>query len=195
MESDQPEVDIGAGWRVDSQESRGAFHHNFVTSMVNSGNTVGWHWFKYQDDEKGNKGVLSADGVLFSDLLETMRDLNTSIYPYISYVDSLPEPDVILPAEADAYFQDDTNFGSDPELLVKNANANFTREAYLRFNVSSLSTSVSSAVVKLHSLALDKEAGSYQAELVTDNGWNETCLLYTSPSPRDRQKSRMPSSA
>ena len=25
--------------------------------------------------------------------------------------------------------------------------------------------------------------------------WNLTCLLYTSPSPRDRQKSRMPSSA
>ena len=25
--------------------------------------------------------------------------------------------------------------------------------------------------------------------------WDETCLLYTSPSPRDRQKSRMPSSA
>ena len=25
--------------------------------------------------------------------------------------------------------------------------------------------------------------------------WGETCLLYTSPSPRDRQKSRMPSSA
>ena len=31
----------------------------------------------------------------------------------------------------------------------------------------------------------------------TDNssGPEETCLLYTSPSPRDRQKSRMPSSA
>ena len=26
-------------------------------------------------------------------------------------------------------------------------------------------------------------------------GGNTTCLLYTSPSPRDRQKSRMPSSA
>ena len=25
--------------------------------------------------------------------------------------------------------------------------------------------------------------------------WGEDCLLYTSPSPRDRQKSRMPSSA
>ena len=27
------------------------------------------------------------------------------------------------------------------------------------------------------------------------HGGNRTCLLYTSPSPRDRQKSRMPSSA
>ena len=26
-------------------------------------------------------------------------------------------------------------------------------------------------------------------------GWEHNCLLYTSPSPRDRQKSRMPSSA
>ena len=36
---------------------------------------------------------------------------------------------------------------------------------------------------------------------VSSDGWNKslafisTCLLYTSPSPRDRQKSRMPSSA
>ena len=28
-----------------------------------------------------------------------------------------------------------------------------------------------------------------------DDGHNIYCLLYTSPSPRDRQKSRMPSSA
>ena len=30
---------------------------------------------------------------------------------------------------------------------------------------------------------------------VLTNGEHEGCLLYTSPSPRDRQKSRMPSSA
>ena len=30
---------------------------------------------------------------------------------------------------------------------------------------------------------------------IPDNKWIEACLLYTSPSPRDRQKSRMPSSA
>ena len=33
-----------------------------------------------------------------------------------------------------------------------------------------------------------------EAELVPAAGY-EICLLYTSPSPRDRQKSRMPSSA
>ena len=39
---------------------------------------------------------------------------------------------------------------------------------------------------------------TYQCEVVTftaDLGQGEDCLLYTSPSPRDRQKSRMPSSA
>ena len=33
------------------------------------------------------------------------------------------------------------------------------------------------------------------ALLCLPNGLSSTCLLYTSPSPRDRQKSRMPSSA
>ena len=39
------------------------------------------------------------------------------------------------------------------------------------------------------------EGGGKETE--TDRGWleGETCLLYTSPSPRDASKSRMPSSA
>ena len=43
------------------------------------------------------------------------------------------------------------------------------------------------------SLALDKLGVDY-----VEGGWpgaNPTCLLYTSPSPRDRSLSRMPSSA
>ena len=38
-----------------------------------------------------------------------------------------------------------------------------------------------------------RELFRLQAELVKLQDW--VCLLYTSPSPRDRQKSRMPSSA
>ena len=34
-----------------------------------------------------------------------------------------------------------------------------------------------------------------KAELNSHLGYPKGCLLYTSPSPRDRQKSRMPSSA
>ena len=36
---------------------------------------------------------------------------------------------------------------------------------------------------------------SQQAKLIISDIQGENCLLYTSPSPRDRQKSRMPSSA
>ena len=34
-----------------------------------------------------------------------------------------------------------------------------------------------------------------RCKAISDELLNEHCLLYTSPSPRDRQKSRMPSSA
>ena len=40
-------------------------------------------------------------------------------------------------------------------------------------------------------MAFDKEGEL----LVPFRTWRNTCLLYTSPSPRDRQKYRMPSSA
>ena len=42
-----------------------------------------------------------------------------------------------------------------------------------------------------------RESGGYQKVTTTHDNYygSGTCLLYTSPSPRDRQKSRMPSSA
>ena len=39
------------------------------------------------------------------------------------------------------------------------------------------------------------EWGSHNGELILIDEVLTPCLLYTSPSPRDRQKSRMPSSA
>ena len=37
--------------------------------------------------------------------------------------------------------------------------------------------------------------GAWKDDEMNHHPLEETCLLYTSPSPRDRQKSRMPSSA
>ena len=39
------------------------------------------------------------------------------------------------------------------------------------------------------------EKGTVFGEMAIIDGFPRSCLLYTSPSPRDRQKSRMPSSA
>ena len=45
-------------------------------------------------------------------------------------------------------------------------------------------------------IVMTSNLGSHAIQDINDNkGDNATCLLYTSPSPRDRQKSRMPSSA
>ena len=39
------------------------------------------------------------------------------------------------------------------------------------------------------------KVGGYEIELLEPMGKDTPCLLYTSPSPRDRTRSRMPSSA
>ena len=48
-------------------------------------------------------------------------------------------------------------------------------------------------LVRLLSQGMNIEFGRPAVGTIPD--WVFTCLLYTSPSPRDRQKSRMPSSA
>ena len=48
---------------------------------------------------------------------------------------------------------------------------------------------------QLGSLTEGKTRGSFEKVRGMDPGTFWTCLLYTSPSPRDRTRSRMPSSA
>ena len=62
-------------------------------------------------------------------------------------------------------------------------------------NENEQSIGLGDTVAKItNTLGLDKVAESVATAIGKDDcGCN--CLLYTSPSPRDRQKSRMPSSA
>ena len=54
---------------------------------------------------------------------------------------------------------------------------------------------ISLALVGAGAQAAGVEQAKSSAQVATELQQAKVCLLYTSPSPRDRQKSRMPSSA
>ena len=55
--------------------------------------------------------------------------------------------------------------------------------------------SASSKLSQIQVAGADFETKDGYPHIYTLTQYDKTCLLYTSPSPRDRQKSRMPSSA
>jgi hypothetical protein len=88
----------GAGWVVKTQQARGEFYQNFTLSLLEAKNVVGWHWFKYRDNEhfddnaqKGNrdsnKGIVTWDYKPYVPLIEKMKELNANVYPLTDYFD------------------------------------------------------------------------------------------------------------
>ena len=89
----------GAGWLVKTQADRAKFYHNFTLGLMDSKNCVGWHWFKYRDNNPNdlstdpsnrdsNKGVVTYDYKPYTKLLESMKRLNDNVYSLIDYFDS-----------------------------------------------------------------------------------------------------------
>lgn len=88
----------GAGWIVRTQKDRGLFYQNYNLALLESKNCVGWHYFKYQDNDptaKGvdpsnldaNKGIVSNRFVPWTPLLDQMKELNTQKYALQTYFD------------------------------------------------------------------------------------------------------------
>jgi hypothetical protein len=88
----------GAGWLVKTQRERGQFYENFTLGLLQSKVCVGWHWFKYIDndpDDKtvdpsnvdSNKGVVNNRYVPYQPLLDSMKRLNQRAYGLISHFD------------------------------------------------------------------------------------------------------------
>ncbi|CAH8284101.1 hypothetical protein EV196_103323 [Mariniflexile fucanivorans] len=89
----------GAGWIVRTQKDRGLFYQNYNLALLESKNCVGWHYFKYQDNDptaKGvdpsnidaNKGIVSNQYKVWKPLMEKMNEINTNIYNLIAYFDT-----------------------------------------------------------------------------------------------------------
>jgi hypothetical protein len=90
----------GAGWIVKTQRDRGLFYQNYNLALLESKNCVGWHYFKYQDNDptaKGvdpsntdsNKGIVNNFYEVWTPMTDLMKELNTQVYPIIEYFDNL----------------------------------------------------------------------------------------------------------
>jgi hypothetical protein len=88
----------GAGWIVRTQKDRGLFYQNYNLALIESKNCVGWHYFKYQDNDptaKGvdpsnvdsNKGIVDNDYQVWQPMMEKMNELNNQVYEIIDYFD------------------------------------------------------------------------------------------------------------
>lgn len=89
----------GAGFVVKTQADRGRFYQNFTIGLLESGGCVGWHWFKYRDNDpnaKGadpsnldsNKGIVNLSLEPYAPLMESMHQLNRQVYSLASYFDA-----------------------------------------------------------------------------------------------------------
>jgi len=92
----------GAGWVVHTQTDRGKFYQNFTLALIESKVCVGWHWFKYADNDPdadadpsnidSNKGVVSNRYEPYDALLDAMRQLNQRTYRLTEWFDGTLSP-------------------------------------------------------------------------------------------------------
>jgi hypothetical protein len=89
----------GAGWIVPTQRDRGLFYQHYVLGLLESGTVVGWHWFKYMDNDPedlstdpsnrdSNKGIVTIKYEPYAPLLDLMRELNRNVYALADWFDS-----------------------------------------------------------------------------------------------------------
>jgi len=90
----------GAGWLVKTQRDRGLFYENFTLGLLQSKVCVGWHWFKYIDNDPAdtradpsnrdsNKGILSNRYESYTPLLDSMKRINQRAYGLMQCFDKL----------------------------------------------------------------------------------------------------------
>lgn len=96
-DSGMPNI-TGGGWLVATQKERGEYYQNFTLALLQSKDAIGWHWFKYQDNDPNdasaelsnrdaNKGILNIRYQPYQPLLGAMKDVNNNVYALADYFD------------------------------------------------------------------------------------------------------------
>ena len=92
----------GAGWFVQTQADRAAFYQNFTLGLLQSRHCIGWHWFRYADNDPtdkradpsnldANKGIVTNRYQPYKVLLDSMREINTRTHGIIRHFDKAPK--------------------------------------------------------------------------------------------------------
>ncbi|ADQ16129.1 glycoside hydrolase family 16 [Leadbetterella byssophila DSM 17132] len=92
----------GAGFTVRTQKDKALAYQHFTLALLESKACVGWHYFKYQDNDptaKGvdpsnidsNKGIVNNEYVYYSDLMKGMKEMHLNRYALIEYFDQNQE--------------------------------------------------------------------------------------------------------
>jgi hypothetical protein len=88
----------GLGWLVKTQQDRAWFYQNFTLGLLESKNCVGWHWFRYMDNDPddttadssnrdSNKGLVNNRYVPYEPLVNAMKEINQRAYSLTDYFD------------------------------------------------------------------------------------------------------------
>jgi hypothetical protein len=88
----------GAGWVVATQNDRGLFYETFTLGLLQLKTCVGWHWFKYRDNDPNdrasdpsntdsNKGLVTVAYVPYAPLADHMRAVNRRVYALADWFD------------------------------------------------------------------------------------------------------------
>lgn len=85
----------GAGFAVHNQNDRAYAYQHFTLGLLEAKNCVGWHWFKYQDDDgsdnsnkPANKGLYDNQYQLFPYLAQMAREVNYNVYNLTEFFDN-----------------------------------------------------------------------------------------------------------
>ncbi|MCD7973269.1 MAG: DNRLRE domain-containing protein [Candidatus Azobacteroides sp.] len=184
----------GAGYVVKTQVERGYYYQTFCLGMLEAKNCVGWHHFKYMDNDPedtgntadpsnidSNKGLVDNEYNFYTDMMDQMKILNDRLYNIVDYFDSYPvrrpvgEVNVIYP-EADANYKEGENEGKLTTLSIKEASP--YRQALVRFDITSISEEAAYVGFNLVGtrVVTDPEVNIYAIDIVEDNDWEEEKL-------------------
>lgn len=82
----------GAGYAVPTQKERAFAYQHFTLGLLEAKNCVGWHWFKYQDDDgddnsgkPANKGLIDNWYNVYPWMAKYTRDLNYNTYRLMDF--------------------------------------------------------------------------------------------------------------